>query len=78
MKYEGLIAITILILLMIPLVMAYVTTIDSLLVRGDTEIGGNITSVDGINFEKDTANHRIDDNTTCIIITGDTSELTIC
>jgi len=38
---------------------------------------GNIT-VEGILLEVDSANHRIYDNATCIIITGDTSELRIC
>ena len=38
---------------------------------------GNIT-VEGIKLEVDSTNHRIYDNATCIIITGDTSELRIC
>jgi len=38
---------------------------------------GNVT-LEGIKLEGDTTNHRIYDNATCIIMTGDTSELRIC
>ena len=38
---------------------------------------GNITT-EGIFLEQDTTNHRIYDNSTCIIITGDTSTMYIC
>ena len=37
----------------------------------------NLT-VEGIRFEKDPDNHKIYDNTTCLILTGSTSELQIC
>jgi len=37
-----------------------------------------IVQVQNITLEQDTANHRIYDNATCVIITGDTSTLSIC
>ena len=37
-----------------------------------------VTQLENITFEKDTTNHRMYDNTTCIIIMGDTSTLRIC
>jgi len=36
------------------------------------------TTVQEIRFESDTNNHYINDNATCIIINGDTSQLRIC
>ena len=46
-------------------------------VTGDMEIAGNITT-EGILLENDSVNHRIYDNSTCVIITGDTSTIYIC
>ena len=43
--------------------------------------GGTFTGeiqVKNITFEEDTTNHKIWDNTTCVIIRGDTSQLEIC
>lgn len=37
----------------------------------------NIT-VEGVKFESDSTNHRIYDNATCLILTGDTSTFNIC
>ena len=41
-------------------------------------IAENITSVEGIYFEQDPTNHKMFDNATCIIMTGDTARLEIC
>lgn len=38
----------------------------------------NNVTLEAIYLEKDTTNHKIYDNTTCVIIKGDTSTLTIC
>jgi len=40
-------------------------------------INSNITT-NGLIFSRDTANHKIYDNSTCVIIKGDTSTLEIC
>ncbi|MBT4376883.1 hypothetical protein HOD29_05920 [archaeon] len=40
-------------------------------------VSGNITTEE-IHFEQDTTNHRMYDNSTCVIITGDTSTMYIC
>lgn len=40
--------------------------------------GNDLYNVSYINFTNDATNHNIYDNTTCIIISGDTSELVIC
>jgi hypothetical protein len=37
-----------------------------------------VVQLENITFEKDSTNHKIYDNTTCVVITGDTSTLTIC
>jgi len=44
---------------------------------GDYIFDNNVT-MEGIIFEKDTTNHKMYDNATCIIIKGDSSELHIC
>lgn len=44
---------------------------------GDYVFDTNVTT-EGIVFEKDTTNHKIYDNATCIIIEGDNSKLIIC
>ena len=46
-------------------------------INGTLNVTGNVT-VEGIFLEQDTTNHRIYDNSTCVIIKGDTSELRIC
>lgn len=56
---------------------------DYLLNDGDTATGNyiftdEITSIEKISFEADSVNHAITDNSTCIIITGDTSTFNIC
>lgn len=45
-------------------------------ISGDFNVTGNAT-VEGIKFEVDNT-HRIYDNSTCIIIEGDTSDLYVC
>lgn len=45
---------------------------------GHVNISKNITTVETIHLKNDIVNHRIYDNTTCIIITGSTSILNIC
>jgi len=42
------------------------------------ELSGNITTVDVIKFEQDTTNHLIYDNSTCMILEGDTASVIIC
>ena len=54
-----------------------------LLNTGDSATGNysftdEITSIQKISFEQDTTNHAITDNSTCVIITGDTSTFNIC
>ena len=46
-------------------------------VVGDGNFTGNVT-VEELHFEQDPTNHRMYDNSTCIIIKGDTSTLEIC
>jgi hypothetical protein len=46
-------------------------------VIGDGNFTGNIT-IEEIHLEKDSINHRIYDNSTCVIIEGDTSTMYIC
>lgn len=46
-------------------------------VTGDLNATGNVT-LEGIKFEVDSSNHRIYDNGTCIIMTGDTSTFQLC
>jgi len=46
-------------------------------IAGDATISGNITTEE-IHLEQDPANHRIYDNSTCIIMQGDTSTMYIC
>ncbi|MCK4650064.1 hypothetical protein KAT36_02425 [Candidatus Pacearchaeota archaeon] len=48
-----------------------------LTVGGDADVGGNVTT-EGILLEHDPVNHRIYDNSTCVIIRGDTSTMYIC
>lgn len=43
-----------------------------------TYIFDNNNTMEGIILEKDTTNHRIFDNATCVVILGDTSRLEIC
>ncbi len=50
---------------------------NELYVVGEGNFTGNITT-EGIIFENDLINHRMYDNSTCVIIEGDTSTLTVC
>jgi len=50
---------------------------NELYVIGEGNFTGNVTT-EGIILENDLVNHRMYDNSTCVIITGDTSTLTIC
>lgn len=62
------------------------TEVDPLWTGNSTNVGyldtANVftenQTVEGIILEGDTANHRIYDNATCVIITGDTSTMYIC
>lgn len=45
---------------------------------GNVNIRGNITNVSSIFLTNDVINHRIYDNSTCVLIKGDTSVLEIC
>lgn len=71
MKFKKLLAI----LFIIALLSA--TLVLALKVSGDLLVTGKVTT-EKVVFEVDTTNHYINDNSTCVIIHGDTSELTIC
>ena len=45
---------------------------------GNAVFGRNISSVETIHLENDIVNHKIYDNSTCVIITGDTSTFNVC
>lgn len=46
-------------------------------INGDMEVTGKVTT-EKVEFEVDSTNHFIEDNATCTIIHGDTSEFAVC